>query len=160
MESFNAEIIEYCLIELKKSKKGCYLENIKEICSSNFNMDENEAIEYIDRCIELKHIAKNENRFGKESFSLIKDKNEDAISYIENMYEETKYRELKESLLTDIRKDIKDMMDHERRNSNQIDYSVSSTSHLENEIKKQQNKIRELDERLIKKDDIIFLLAN
>ena len=88
-----------------------------------------------------------------------KDKNDDAISYIESMYEETKYRELKDSLLTDMRKEIKDLLDNERINSNQIDCSVSDTNYLDDKIKKQENIIRELEERLIKKDDIIFLLA-
>ena len=98
-----------------------YLDNIIELYNKDYNMERVNVISKLNKGVDLNIIKKVENEYGKLSYRINKDaikeskvshtedkfENDDALSYIEKMYEEFRYKALKEKLLDDINVDIK-----------------------------------------------------
>ena len=84
-------------------------------------MERADIISKVNKGVDLKIIKKVENKYGKLSYRINKDvikeskvsnteeifADDDTLTYIDKMYEEVRYKVLKEKLLDDIKVDIK-----------------------------------------------------
>ena len=119
METVNEIIV--VLNKLSQEGKGLYLDNIIELCNKDYNMETANVISKQNKVVDLNIIKKVENKYGKLSYCINKDaikeskvssteqilENDDALSYIDKMYEDVRNKAFKEKILDDIKVDIK-----------------------------------------------------
>ena len=124
--AFN-EIIS-SIIQLNKEKKGVYKENIVEICRRDYNAYLVKVTLDLQKCIERNILKIVKNQYGKESYRITKDIEvkqqiqtdvDDSFSFIDSMYEEMKYKTLKEQLLKYIRLDVMNLIESSLKSMNQ-----------------------------------------
>ena len=108
------------LKRLSQDGKGLYLDNITELRNKDYSMDKAIVISKLSKGVDLRIIKKVENKYGKLSYRINKEaikeskvsntekifENDDTLSYIDKLYEEVRYKALKEKLLGDIKVDI------------------------------------------------------
>ena len=84
--------------------------------------------------------------------------NDDTLSYIDKMYEEVRYKALKEKLLDDIKVDIKTYITELEINEKfpRNDSNILSETHDQNWY---ETKIKSLETELARKDDIIYNMS-
>ena len=84
-------------------------------------MERADIISKVNKGVDLKIIKKVENKYGKLSYRINKDvikeskvsnteeifEDDDTLTYIDKMYEEVRYKALKEKLLDDIKVDVR-----------------------------------------------------
>ena len=119
MENLNKNIV--VLKKLIQDGKGLYLENIIDLCNKDYNMERADIISKVKKGVDLKIIKKVENKYGKLSYRINKGvikkskvsnteeifDDDDTLTYIDKMYEEVRYKALKDKLLHDVKVDIK-----------------------------------------------------
>ena len=135
-------------------------------------MERADVISEVNKGVDLKIIKKVENKYGKLSYRINKDvikeskvsnteeisEDDDTLTYIDKMYEEVKYKALKEKLLDDIKVDIKtyirelEIKEKLLRN----DSTILSETH---DQKWHDARIKSLETELAKKDDIIYNMS-
>ena len=124
--AFN-EIIS-SITQLNKEKKGVYKENIVEICRRDYNAYLVKVTLDLQKCIERNILKIVKNQYGKESYRITKDIEvkqqiqtdvDDSFSFIDSMYEEMKYKTLKEQLLKYIRLDVMNLIESSLKSMNQ-----------------------------------------
>ena len=115
MENLNEIIV--VLKKLSQNGKGLYLENIIDLCNKDYDMERADIISKESKGVDLKIIKEVENKYGKLSHRINKDvikeskvsnteeifEDDDTLSYIDKMYGEIRYKNLKEKLLDDIK---------------------------------------------------------
>ena len=115
MEHLNEIIV--VLKKLSQDGKGLYSENIIDLCNKDYNMERADIISKVNKGVDLKIIKKVENKYEKLSYRINKDvikeskvsnteeifEDDDTLSYIDKMYEEIRYKNLKGKLLDDIK---------------------------------------------------------
>ena len=119
MESLNEIIV--VLKKLSQDGKGWYLDNIIELYNKDYNMDKANVISKLNKGADLNITKKVEDKYEKLSYYINKEtikeskvsnteeifENDDTLSYNDKMYEEVRYKALKEKLLDDVKVDIK-----------------------------------------------------
>ena len=156
------------LKKLSQDGKGLYFDNIIELYNKDYNMERVNVISKLNKGVVLNIIKKVENKYGKLSYRINKDaikeskvsnteetfKNDDTLSYIDKMYKEVKYKDLKEKLLDDIKVDIKTYFKELEINEKfpKNDSPIPSETH---DQKWYDTRIKSLETELARKDDII-----
>ena len=135
-------------------------------------MERADIISEVNKGVDLKIIKKVENKYGKLSYRINKDvikeskvsnteeifEDDDTLTYIDKMYEEVRYKALKEKLLDDIKVDIKtyirelEIKEKLLRN----DSTILSETH---DQKWHDARIKSLETEFAKKDDIIYNMS-
>ena len=170
MENLNE--ITVVLKKLSQDGKGLYLNNIIELCNKDYNMERANVISKLNKGVDLNIIKKVENKYGKLSYRINKDaikeskvsnteeifENSNTISYIDKMYEEVRYKALKEKLLDDIKVDIKTYITELEINEKfpRNDSSILSETH---DLKWYDARIKSLETELARKDDIVYIMS-
>ena len=107
MENATFNEIISSITQLNKEKKGLYKENLAQICRHDYNADPVKVTLDLQKCIKINILTIVKIQHGKDSHSSINDIEinqqtetdaEDTISFIDSMYEEMKYKILKEQL--------------------------------------------------------------
>ena len=109
------------------------------------------------------------SQYGKESYRIIKDiavnqqtqtDVEGTLSLIDSMYEEMKYKTLKEQLLKNIILDVMNLKESSSKSSNQnTDTVPTDISAFQQEIIQYKEKIVSLEERLGSKGKTIYFVS-
>ena len=122
----------------------------------------------MQKCIKINILKIVKNQYGKESHCIIKDievnqqtQPEDVatISFIDSLYEEMKYKILKEQLLKDIRLDIMNLIESLSKSSKQNTDASPTDPTFQQQIIECNKKIVSLEERLASKDKSIYFLS-
>ena len=113
--------ITVVLKKLSQDGKGSYLDNIKDLCNKDYNMEKVNVNSKLNKGVDLYIIKKIENKYGKLSWRINKDaikeskvsntekifENGYTLSYKDKMYEEVRCKDLKEKFLDDFKVNIK-----------------------------------------------------
>ena len=156
------------LKKLSQDGKGLYLENIIDLCNKDYNMERADIISKVNKGVDLKIIEELENKYGKLSYRINKDvikeskvsnteeifEDDDTLTYIGKMYEEVRYKALKEKLLDDIKTYITELEINEKLPRN--DSTILSETH---DQKWYDARIKSLETELARKDDIIYNMS-
>ena len=170
MENLNEIII--LLKKLSQNGKGLHLDNIIELCNKDYSMGKANVISKLNEGVDLHIVKKVKNKYGKLSCCINKEtikesklsnteeifKNDDTLSYKDKMYEEVRYKVLKEKLLDDIKVDIKTYITELEINEKfpRSDSTILSETH---DQKWYETKIKSLETELARKDDIIYNMS-
>ena len=168
MENLNEIIV--VLKKLSQHGKGLYLEYIIDLCNKDYNMERADIILKVNKGVDLKIIKKIENKYGKLSYSINKDVikeskvsnteeifgDDDTLTYIDKMYEEVRYKALKEKLLDNTKVDIKTCITELEINKKlpRNDSTILPETH---DQKWYDARIKSLETELARKDDIIYM---
>ena len=170
MEKLNEIIV--VLKKVSQGGKGLYLDNIKELYNKDYNMEKANVISKLNKSIDLNIIKKVQNKYGKMSYHINKDaikeskvsnteeifENDYTLSYKDKMYEEVRYKGLKEKFLDDIRVDIKTYITQIEINEKfpRNDSTILSETHGQRWY---DARIKSLETKLARKDDIIYNMS-
>ena len=170
MENFNEIIV--VLKKLSQDRKGLYLESIIELYNKDCNMERANIISKVNKGVDLKIIKKVENKYGTLSYRVnqkaIKEskvsnteeiiENDDTLFYKDKMYEEGRYKALKEKRFDDIKVDIKihitELIINEKFSRN--DRTILLETHGQ---KWYDARIKSFETELSRKNDIIFNMS-
>ena len=171
MENNKFDEILTCMKKISKDGKGLYKDNIIEYCNRIYNINSDDVTKNLEQCIEQKLIKLELNRYGKESYRINKntsaddkftdesvqtDVEEDTITFIDSMYEELKYKALKDQLWKDLKTEVINLVGCGAKTTEKV---PPENKNLDLEIKRYQQKIISLEEKLAKKDEIIYFLS-
>ena len=171
MENLNKNIV--VLKKLIQDGKGLYLENIIDVCNKDYNMERADIISKVKKGVDLKIIKKVENKYGKLSYRINKGvikkskvsnteeifDDDDTLTYIDKMYEEVRYKALKDKLLHDVKVDIKTYITESEINEklSRNDSTILSDTH---DQKWYDARIKSLEMELARKNDVIHNMSN
>ena len=165
--TFNEIIIS--ITQLNKEKKGLCKENIAKICRHDYNAAPIKVTLDLQKCIKINILTIVKNQHGKDSHSSINDIEinqqtetvaEDTISFIDSMYEEMKYKILKEQLFKDIRLDVMNLIESLSKSSSQnADTDPTDISLFQQQLIQCKEKIVSLEDSLVNKDKISYFLS-
>ena len=169
MENATFNEIISSITQLNKEKKGLYKENLAQICRHDYNADPVKVTLDLQKCIKINILTIVKIQHGKDSHSSINDIEinqqtetdaEDTISFIDSMYEEMKYKILKEQLFKDIRLDVMNLIESlSKSSSKNADTDPTDISLFQQQLIQCKEKIVSLEDRLVNKDKISYFLS-